>query len=305
MTISEKPNDHDAWWDAIDSGLADLPANAHIVRDELRSGEQFDGYRIEMTSLDRYVIGAWLSVPKGDGPHPAVLYTPAYMSVVTPAPYEFRTRYVTMSLYTRGQRGADKPYAAAFPGHLTEGITDPDTYIFRGVVADTIRAWEELRKLPFVDPERCAMSGNDLALLVDARRPGAKAINVGASFWYRIQDSAAATGEYPLEELNDFARAYPDKWPAAQRTLAYLDPVHLAGQVTSHVLLNRDQESPGANDAWFEPLVSQFARTPTFYDQTHEGQTDYDAADAWLAKELGVEPFPRTWQVSDIGAWTR
>lgn len=305
MNQGQQPEHDDRWWDAIDTGLADLPANVQIEPDELRSGELFDGYRIQFTSLDRYVIGAWLSVPTGDGPHPAVLFTPAYASVVTPAPYEFRTRYVTMNLFSRGQRGADNPYAAAFPGHLTQGIADPETYIFRGVVADTIRAWEVLRELPFVDPDRCAMSGNDLALLVDARRPGARAINVGASFWYRILESAQATGEYPLEELNDFARAFPDQWPAAQRTLACLDPVHLAGRVTSQVLLNRDVESAGANDAWFEPLVSQFANPPTFYDQTHEGQTDYDAADAWLAEHLGVEPFPRSWQVSDIGAWSR
>lgn len=305
MTISPKPDDHDAWWDAIDAGLADIPANIHIARDPLRCSDEFEGYRIEMTSLDRYLITAWLSVPTGDGPHPAVLLTPSYMSVVTPAPYEFRTRYVTMSLASRGQRGADKPYAAAFPGHLTEGIGHPETYVFRGVAADTIRAWEVLRGLPFVDGERCAMAGNDLALLVAARRSGAKAVHAGGSFWYRMVEAAQATGEYPLEELNDFARAFPEQWPAAMTTLSYLDPVHLADRVTARVLLERDQESTFANDAWFELLVSRFATAPAFYDRTHQGQTDYDAGDAWLAGELGVDPFPRSWQVADLGAWRR
>ena len=45
-------------------------------------------------------------------------------SVVTPPQYEDRQRYVVMTLMYRGTRGADWPYAGAFPGMLTDGIAD-------------------------------------------------------------------------------------------------------------------------------------------------------------------------------------
>lgn len=292
------------WWDTIDHELAALDPAPELTHDPLRSNDIFDTYRVRMTSLDRYVIAAWLNIPKGDGPSPAVMYTPAHMSVVTPAPYEFRTRAVTMNVVSRGQRGADKPYAAAYPGHLTMGIENPDRYIYRGVVADAIRAWEVLRALPQVDQDRMAMIGTDLALLVDARRPGAKAIHVNAGFWYRMLDIAASTDLYPFEEINDHLRTWPEQQETVARTLAHLDPVHHAERIAAKVLLHRDQESRMANDDWYAPLARQMATAPDFLDITHLGQVDYDAADAWLSAQLGIEPFPRSWTPEDIGPWS-
>jgi cephalosporin-C deacetylase len=292
------------WWERIDEGLGALPANAEIMHDALRSNDLFDTYWVRMTSLDNYVIAAWLNIPKGEGPFPAVMYTSTHMSVVTPAPYEFRTRAVTMNVVSRGQRGADKPYAAAFPGHLTVNIDDPDHFIQRGVVADSIRAWEVLTALPQVDRERTAMIGTDLALLVNARRPGAKAIHVTGSFWYRMLEIAAATDAYPFEEINDHLRTWPEQREAVARTLAHFDPLHQAKNITAKVLFHRDQANPLLDDEWLQPLVAHLATEPAFLDMTHKGQTDYDAMDAWVSAELGMEPFPRTWTPEDIGPWS-
>jgi cephalosporin-C deacetylase len=301
---AEQSIDIGAWWDRIDEELGALDAAPEMTHDPLRSNELFDTWWVRMTSLDRYTIAAWLSIPTGDGPFPAVMYTPAHMSVVTPAPYEMRARAVTMSVVSRGQRGADTPYAAAYPGHLTHGIENPDRYIYRGVVADTIRAWEVLRELPEVDRDRMAMTGTDLALLVDARRPGATAINVGGSFWYRMLDIAAATDLYPFEEINDHLRMTPGDREAVARTLGYLDPVNHADRLEANVLLHRDRESRLGDEAWFAPLLSRMAIEPTFLDLTHREQVDHDAVDAWLSAQLGMEPYPRSWTPEDIGQWS-
>jgi cephalosporin-C deacetylase len=292
------------WWDRIDESLYTLPANAEITHDALRSNDIFDMYWVRMTSLDNYVIAAWLSIPKGGRLFPAVMYTSTHMSVVTPAPYEFRTRAVTMNVISRGQRGADKPYAAAFPGHLTVGIDDADRFIHRGVVADCIRAWDVLRSLPQVDQDRTAMIGTDLALLVDARRPGARAIHVTGSFWYRMLEIAAATDAYPFEEINDYLRTWPEQREAVAHTLAHLDPLYQAENITAKVLFHRDAANALLNDAWLAPLVSRMATEPDFLDMTHKGQTDYDAMDAWISAQLGIEPFPRSWIPEDIGPWS-
>lgn len=304
QTASNLDIDITRWWDGIDGELATLDAAPELTHDPLRSNEIFDTYWVRMTSLGNYVIAAWLNIPKGDGPFPGILYTPPHMSVVTPAPYEFRTRAVTMNVITRGQRGADKPYAAAYPGHLTLGIEDPDSYIYRGVVADTIRAWEVLGSWPQVDTSRMAMIGNELALLVNARRPGAKAIHVNAGFWYRPLDLAASTDLYPMEEINDHLRTWPESREAVTRTLAHLDPVHQAERITANVLFHRDQALTSLNDAWYAPLASKMATPPDFLDITHLGQVDYDAADEWLSAQLDMQPFPRSWTPQDIGPWS-
>lgn len=296
--------EHDQWWDRLDADLARYEAHPELTHDPLRSSDILDTYWLRMTSLDGYAIAAWLTIPKGDGPFPAVMYPPAYMSVVVPAPYEYRARAVTMTVMSRGQRGADTPYAAAYPGHLTVGIEHPDTWVFRGVVADAIRAWETLRDLPHVDGNRMAISGNDLGLLVNARRPGAKAVHINGSFLYRMLDNAGQTDAYPLEEINDHLRTCPDTRGEVARTVDTLDPIHHAERISAETLFYRDQESPVQNDAWFDPLVSRFATKATFLDMTHRGQVDYDAVDAWLADQLGMPAFPRSWTPVEIGAWS-
>ena len=45
--------------------------------------------------------------------------------------YDDRERYATLTLMHRGQRLADQPFAASYPGLLTLGIDSPATYIYR------------------------------------------------------------------------------------------------------------------------------------------------------------------------------
>ena len=81
-------------------------------------------YGVRLTSLGPYRLFGYLSVPTGPGPFPAIYYAPKYQSVLEIIPQGTanlqRSRYVTFSLAARGQRNADSPYAAMFPGLLTE-----------------------------------------------------------------------------------------------------------------------------------------------------------------------------------------
>jgi cephalosporin-C deacetylase len=301
-TVS-RPEGLDAWWDAIDAELAALPANPELTISPLQTSDEATVYTVRMTSLGGYPIAAWLSVPAGKGPFPALVTTPAYMSVVVPAHVDLRRRFVTMTMMTRGQRGADKPYAAAYPGHLTEGIDDPETWVFRGVMADMLRAFEVLRDHPAVDPGRIGVTGTDAGLLLAARRPGIAAVQVTAPFWYRLAEMAAGTEAYPFEEINDYLRTYPERREAVERTLALIDPRHQADRVTAAIQINRDQESRVSDDAWLAPLVSGLTADVAYYDATHEGQTDHDASDAWMAAQLGVEPVARSWRAEERGPW--
>ena len=81
-------------------------------------------------------------MPKGDGPFPALLHTPRYGSVNNPPHWDDRQRYMVLTIMHRGQRLADTPFKAEYPGLLTLGIESPETWIYRGILADIMRGAE-------------------------------------------------------------------------------------------------------------------------------------------------------------------
>jgi cephalosporin-C deacetylase len=308
MTTSSQtttaPDDLDAYWDAIDVELAAIPAAPESEASALHSTDHSTTYRVKLTSIGPYRFEIFLSIPDGPGPFPALLLTPGYGSVVTPPSYDDRMRYVAATIRYRGTRHADKPYAAAFPGLLTDGIEDPDRWKFRGIFADTLRAFEYLVGLPMVDPEHVAINGTDAGVIVAARRSGVSALSVNAPFFYRLADLYPIAEAYPFEEINDHLRAFPDSVDAINRTFAYFDPLHHAAWVTADTLVSvGDAGAPGGLE-WMAPLIQALGGAVEQYAITHEGQTDYDAVDRWLAQQQGVDPRPRMWMPQDIGPWT-
>ena len=115
---------------------------------------EYTCYTLRLTSIGPYRIFGYYSVPTGPGAHPGLLLTPRYGSVNHVPDYTERKRYAVLQIMHRGQRLADQPFAAAYPGLLTHGIDDPTTYIYRGIVADCLRAAEFLASRPEVDPSR-------------------------------------------------------------------------------------------------------------------------------------------------------
>src|SRR5439155_12579326 len=121
-------------------------------------------YAVSLTSLGPYRLFAYLSIPTGTGPSPAIYYPPKSQSVLEIIPKGtanlIRSRYITFSLAGRGQRNADTPYAAMFPGLLTEGIDRAASYIFRGIVADSVRGLQFLLTRRELDAARLVVMGN-------------------------------------------------------------------------------------------------------------------------------------------------
>jgi cephalosporin-C deacetylase len=273
--------DFDEYWNAVDAELAALPAHPVLERIPRRCTADFTGYEVRLTSIGPYRIFGYLSVPTGEGPFPAVLTTPRYGSVNNPPHYNDRLRYVTLTIAHRGQRTADSPYAAAYPGLLTDGIADAEGYVYRGIVADCLRAAEYLSGLPDVDTSRIAVVGDDLALLTAARRPVFAALLLTGALLYRGDEQADA--DYPAAEFGDHLRAHPADADAVRRTLAYFDADRHAPAVTAAARV----EIPGPLSTLAERLGAEQ------YVLTHRGQADNDAADAWLAGRLGVPALSR------------
>ena len=287
----------DAYWSAIDDELARYPGAPELEHSPLRQTDYATVYHLKLTSIGPYRLFGYLSIPAGDGPFPGLYLTPRYGSVNHVPHPDDRKRYVVLQLMHRGQRLADKPFSAPYPGLLTMGIDDPLTSIYRGIAADCLRGAEFLLAHPAVDRARVGIRGDDLAIVTAARRPGFTAADFSGFLFYRLMEARKRTSDYPLEEVNDYLRAHPEREEAVARTVALFDPATHAPRVTARAMLaNGDPGSMTAPD-WLAPLTGALGGGFEHYALTHEGATDHDWLDAWLAAQLGVPPMPRLWRI--------
>jgi cephalosporin-C deacetylase len=299
MTLeTPRPSDFDAYWDDVDRDLTATPAAPELEPAPRRTTDFATAYNLRLTSIGPYRIFGYVSVPTGDGPFPALLQTPRYGSVNTPPHYDDRQRYVCLTLMHRGQRLADQPFAAAYPGLLTHGVDNPRGYIYRGIVADCLRGAEWLASRPEVDPDRMAITGDDLAIVTAARRPLFATLLAQTLMFYRLMEARERTDAYPIEEINDYLRFFPNLTESAGHTLSYLDPLHHAAGVRATTLLPVGDPGALGGPEWLQPLAAALGGPVERYDLTHEGGTDHDRLDAWLAGKLGVAPMPRLWHVA-------
>jgi len=263
-------NEFDRYWQAVDDELRQLPARPVLEPVPARTTDDYTFYNVWLTSAGPYRIFGYLSVPSGQGPFPAMLETPRYGSV---------NHVLVFTVMHRGQRHADTPFAAAYPGLFTHGIEMPRSYVYRGIVADCLRGAEFLLSREEVDPARVAATGDDLALVIAARRPGFTALRITDPLFHRVLDTRP-------EELADYLRAHPEAADAVRETLSYFDPVRHAPGVGASTLLAADDAS------WYESLAGALP-DGAIYPLTHEDAADNNRLDAWLAGQLGVEPMTR------------
>jgi cephalosporin-C deacetylase len=287
------PTGLDAYWDGIDEELARYPAAPELHHLPLRSSDDYTVYWVKLTSIGPYRIGGYFSVPTGEGPFPALMQAPRYGSVNHVPDRNDRLRYVVLTLMHRGQRLADQPFAAAFPGLLTQGIESPNTYVYRGILADCLRGAEFLLSRPEVDKRRVAISGDDKAMITAARRPDFAVAQISGLLFHRLMEARESSEAYPIEEVNDYLRTFPDQTNAVANTLAHFDPIHHANGIQARTLLSVGDSGSVGGPEWLKALISTINGEVETYEITHAGGTDNDSIDAWLAGQLGREPMSR------------
>jgi cephalosporin-C deacetylase len=302
--MDTKPVDFDAYWQHTRDDLAAYPMSPELELLPLRGTDFATLYSVRLTSVGPYRLFGYLSIPRGEGPFPAIYYAPKYQSVLEIIPQGTanlqRSVYITFSLAARGQRHADTPYAAMFPGLLTDGIQNAQSYVFRGIVADAIRGLEFLLTRPELDPARVVVFGNDMALITAALGQGASHVVSAPALFYNAAELAPQTQAYPLEELNDYGRMFPYHQASVRQTLAYYDLRAFAPQVTANTLIIAGAPGSLLDRQALAPLVEAVAGKTTVYDSAQSSYRDGLYAASWMAEQCGIADvnriLPACWQ---------
>jgi cephalosporin-C deacetylase-like acetyl esterase len=285
----------DFWAELLAETMSRPPA-PEVDRLPIRSAEFADCYGVKLTSgIGDYRLFAYYSLPKGGGSRAAIYHAPGYASVVQVPPYEERRRHVVLSMCARGQRLADKPFAAAFPGLLTTDVDDVMRWPLRGMVGDALRGIDFLKLRDEVDKSRVVVVGGDMALFTAALRPEVRAAVITDPFLLNLWEVAARTDAYPHEEINDYLRAHPERRDAVQRTLRQLDPGQLADRVRCDVLLSCGPGYFGRSEA--EQLAARLGGRTEIRERTGKGYVDRRFVEAWIAERTGAridDPYPAT-----------
>jgi cephalosporin-C deacetylase len=285
------PGFHEYWKETLDT-LARYPAAPEIEALPLRSTPFATLYGVRLTSSGPYRLFGYLSVPIGTGPFPAIYYAPKYQSVLEIIPQGTanlqRSRYITFSLAARGQRNADSPWAAMFPGLLTEGIDDAASYIFRRIVADAVRGLEFLSTRRELDRSRVIVVGNDIALITAALAHGATHVVTTPALFHETAALAPKSHAYPLEEINDYLRRFPERAGAVRHTLSYFDLTAFAPRVAARTLLMAGARGSLLDARALAPLAASLKEPATVYESEQSTYKDGLYAERWMAEQCGI-----------------
>jgi cephalosporin-C deacetylase len=239
----EPPADLSSFWGATLEAASDRLLETEVTVD----GPALRGVasaRLAFNGFGGERIRGWYMRPRGDGPFPGVVWYHGYGGQGA-RPLELYTLaaqgIAVMSMDCRGQGGevADLPADGLghSPGWLTKGIREPETYYYRYVYADAVRALEALSGLEEVDATRIAVTGasqgGGLALAAAALspRPCFAWADIPFLCHFRRGVEVALAGPYP--ELADFVRRHPELEPAVWRTLDYFDNLVLAPWISA------------------------------------------------------------------------
>ena len=278
-----EPRDFSAYWQTVLDEVSALEDDAVAVEAlPIRSNETSIAHGLRFEGVGGYPLFAYFTVPRGDGPFPALFQAPGYGSVVGVPKYERRSRYAVMALCHRGQRLSDSGYSAAYPGLLTDGLPGADTYVYREIVADCLRAFDVFTARPEVDSSRLAVAGGDLAAITAALRPQTPLMHVSGMTLRAAVERAPLTRAYPLQEINDYTRTHPGDAEDVADTLSLFDPLAFAPRIGARALFTCSE----GDLQYVEPVVDAMPGDAQIERLTGRGFLDHELEEHWLERML-------------------
>jgi cephalosporin-C deacetylase len=251
----DEPADFDAFWRQTLDEVRRAPLNPIFtpVDGGLATVETFD---LTFNGYGGQPVKGWLQLPRHrTGPLPCVVEYIGYgggRGFPTDWLLWSSAGYAHLVMDTRGQGSAslkgDTPDPEVdgsnphHPGFMTRGILRPQTYYYRRVFADAVRAVEAARAHPAVDEARIALTGGSqgggIALAVSGLLPEVQAVMPDVPFLCHYRRATEITDLLPYLEIARFLMVHRDKEAAVFATLAYFDGLNFATRAQAPALFS-------------------------------------------------------------------
>jgi cephalosporin-C deacetylase len=300
-----EPDDFDAFWSAT-LAAAEQAGSAPVFAPAPTGLKLVTSYDVTFTGYAGQPVRGWLTVPAtGDGPYPAVVSYLGYNGGRGVAHQHLlwaAAGYAHLLMDTRGQgsgwaRGDTPDPEGSAPqqaGFMTRGIGDPETYFYRRVFTDAVRAVAAARSHPLVDPARVAVTGGSqgggITLAVAGLVGDLAAAMPDVPFLTHFERAVGLTDRDPYAEIARYLAIHRAAEPAVRRTLSYFDGVNFAKRATAPALFSTalmdDVCPPSTVFAAYHAYAGADKEIRVYPFNGHEGGS-FDHTDvqlAWLPK---------------------
>jgi len=250
-----EPQDFDVFWKSSISSSRNFELNAGFtpVDFNLALLETFD---VTFNGFDGQPIRGWFLCPKN-----AKELLPCIVKYIGYGggrgfPLDWllfpSAGYALFVMDTRGQGSSwlrgdtpdnyDQDAGPHYPGFMTQGILSPESYYFRRVYIDAVRAIEAARSHPLVDKQRIFCSGGSqgggISIAVSGLVPDLAGIMPDVPFLCHFKRSVCLTDERPYSEISHFLKTHRDKVDIVFNTLNYFDGMNFAVRAKAPALFS-------------------------------------------------------------------
>ena len=298
----QAPADFDEFWRRTLDEAAEIPLDVRVepVETGLRT---IDVYDVMFAGYGGHPVRAWLRLPRLPHPEtgllPGIVQFHGYGSGRGHALDDLlwaSAGYAHLLMDARGQGGGyaggdtGDPVGSAGPtqpGFLTRGLESPDTYYYRRVYVDAVRALQVLRERAEVDAARVgavgASQGGGIALAVAGLVPGAvAALHAQSPFLCDIRRATRITDAAPYREIAAYLAAHRTSAAAVFETLGYFDGLGFAARATAPAWF-----SAGLMDGVCPPSTA-FGAHRAYAGPKHINLWEYNGHDAGGPEDLAA-----------------
>jgi cephalosporin-C deacetylase len=193
-------------------------------------------------------IKAWLLRPaNAEGPLPCVVEYCGYgggRGLPHEQLYWSNAGYAHLLMDTRGQGGGWRVGATpddgaqgtgpSIDGFMTRGIQSPETYYYRRLYTDSVRAVEAARAHPAVDESRIFLRGSSqgggMAIAVSGLVDDIGGVIADVPFLQHFRRATEITDSFPYKQIGNFLATQRSEVENVFRTLSYFDGVNFAAR---------------------------------------------------------------------------
>ena len=280
------PADFDEFWAGTLAQSRAAGASAAVSVVPVDAGlATIDVFDVTFPGFDGQPVRAWLRMPRHrEGDLPLLVQYVGYgggRGRATENLLFSSAGFAHFYMDTRGQgsvwSAGDTPdlgvTGPSIPGVMTRGIESRETYYYRRLFTDAVRAVEVARELPGVDGSRVAVlggsQGGGISLAVAGLVPGLAAVIPFVPFLCDFPRALTIHDNDPYNEVVRYLATHRDRVSQVHETLSYFDGVNFSRRATA--------------PAWFSAALM---------DEICKPSTVFGAYNAYAGpKQLDVWPY--------------